>query len=164
MRKRITTALAVLILAGTLAAANVPQASGATSWHRACGGAVTLGEARCFALWSSERTGATRAAPDATTPPKHAYTPADMADAYQLDTSLGAGSTVAIVDAYNDPNVEADLAVYRKTWGLPPCTTANKCFRKVNQRGGTVMPHGNPGWGVEISLDVEAVSATCPNC
>ena len=50
------------------------------------------------------------------------------------------------------------------TWGLPPCTTANGCFRKVNQRGGATPPHGNPGWGVEIALDVQAVSASCPTC
>jgi subtilase family serine protease len=164
MRTRLPAAMAALILAGTLAATNAPGASGSTSWHRACGGAVARGEARCFALWSSTQTDATRATASATTPPKHAYTPADMTDVYQLDTSLGAGQTIAIVDAYDDPHVEADLALYRKTWGLPPCTTANKCFRKVNQRGGTTPPHGDPGWGVEISLDVQAVSAVCPNC
>ena len=164
MRKRLSAGFAALVLAGTLAAANAPAASGRTSWHRACGGAVGRGQARCFALWSSDRTATTRATAEATTPPKHAYTPSDMTSVYQLDTSLGAGQTVAIVDAYDDPHVEADLAVYRKTWGLPPCTTADKCLRKVNQRGGTTPPHGDPGWGVEISLDVEAVSAVCPNC
>jgi subtilase family serine protease len=83
---------------------------------------------------------------------------------YQLDTSLGAGQTIAIVDAYDNPKVEADLAVYRATWGLSPCTTANGCFRRVNQRGGAAPPRGDPGWGVEIALDVQAVSAACPNC
>jgi subtilase family serine protease len=60
--------------------------------------------------------------------------------------------------------VEADLAAYRAAFGLPPCTTANGCFRKVNQDGGTEPPEGDPGWGVEIDLDVQAVSASCPNC
>ena len=69
-----------------------------------------------------------------------------------------------IVDAFDNPKVEADLAVYRATWGLPPCTTANGCFRKVNQRGGATPPLADAGWGVEIALDVQAVSAACPNC
>jgi subtilase family serine protease len=78
--------------------------------------------------------------------------------------SRGAGETVAIVDAYNDPNVEADLGVYRATYGLSACTTANGCFRKVSETGGTRYPSGNVGWSEEISLDVEMVSAACPNC
>jgi subtilase family serine protease len=71
---------------------------------------------------------------------------------------------VAIVDAYNDPNAESDLAVYRSTYGLPACTTANGCFHKVDQNGGTSYPRGNTGWAEEISLDLDMVSATCPNC
>jgi subtilase family serine protease len=79
--------------------------------------------------------------------------------------SGGSGKTVAIVDAYDDPNAEADLAVYRSTYKLPPCTTANGCFRKVNQSGGTsTYPNGNKGWAEEISLDVDMVSAVCQNC
>jgi subtilase family serine protease len=47
---------------------------------------------------------------------------------------------------------------------LPACTTANGCFRKVDQRGGTSYPATNTGWASEISLDVDMVSAICPNC
>jgi subtilase family serine protease len=68
------------------------------------------------------------------------------------------------VDAYDDPNAEADLGVYRSQFGLPACTTANGCFRKVDQRGGTTYPRSNGGWAQEISLDVDMVSAICPNC
>ena len=50
--------------------------------------------------------------------------------------------TVAIVDAYDDPNAESDLAAYRSQYGLAACTTANGCFRKVNQNGGTSYPAG----------------------
>ena len=50
------------------------------------------------------------------------------------------GRTVAIVDAFDDPKAEADLGVYRKQFGLPACTTANGCFKKVNQTGGTTPP------------------------
>jgi subtilase family serine protease len=71
---------------------------------------------------------------------------------------------VAIVDAYDNPNAEADLGVYRSTYGLPPCTTANGCFRKVNQSGGTTYPAGDTNWGEEIALDLDMVSAVCPNC
>jgi subtilase family serine protease len=68
------------------------------------------------------------------------------------------------VDAFDDPNAESDLAVYRTKFGLPPCTTANGCFKKVNQYGGTVYPFASSSWAEEISLDLDMVSAVCPNC
>jgi subtilase family serine protease len=93
------------------------------------------------------------------------YTPCDLQAAYKLPfASAGGGQTVAIVDAYDDPNAEADLGVYRATYGLTPCTTANGCFRKVDQNGGTSYPAGNTGWSEEISLDLDMVSAVCENC
>jgi subtilase family serine protease len=93
------------------------------------------------------------------------YGPADLQSAYKLASSTaGGGQTIAIVDAYDDPNAESDLGVYRSTFGLPACTTANGCFRKVNQSGGTNPPRANGGWAQEISLDLDMASATCPNC
>src|SRR5207253_9077469 len=92
------------------------------------------------------------------------YGPADIQSAYKLSSSAGAGTTVAIVDAYNDPTAESDLAVYRSQFGLPACTTANGCFRKVNQTGGTKLPRTNAGWATEISLDLDMVSSACPAC
>jgi subtilase family serine protease len=97
------------------------------------------------------------------------YGPADLRAAYNLATASakrGFGQTVAIVDAYDDPTIESDLATYRSYYGLPPCTTANGCFRKVNQDGeqGNYPPVANPDWEPEIALDVEMVSAICPNC
>ena len=93
------------------------------------------------------------------------YTPQDLQSAYALPSSTaGAGQTVAIVDAYDDPNAESDLGTYRAKFGLPPCTTVNGCFRKVDQAGGTSYPVANAGWSQEISLDLDMVSATCPNC
>jgi subtilase family serine protease len=96
--------------------------------------------------------------------PASGYTPCDLQSAYKLPSS-SATPTVAIVDAFNDPNAEADLGVYRSTFGLPACTTANGCFRKVNQNGvqGS-YPRNNTGWAEEISLDLDMVSAICPNC
>src|SRR5207248_9051160 len=70
--------------------------------------------------------------------------------------------TVAIVDAYDNPNVASDLAQYRLDTGLPACTG---CLTKLNQDGqATPLPHGDTGWGQEIALDVEMVSTICPKC
>jgi subtilase family serine protease len=71
---------------------------------------------------------------------------------------------VAIVDAYDDPNAQADLAIYREQYGLPACTTANGCFRQVAQNGSTSYPATNFSWGGEESPDLDMVSAICPNC
>src|SRR4051794_27049718 len=91
------------------------------------------------------------------------YGPADLVNAYKIPSG-GSGATVAIVDAQDDPNAESDLATYRSQYGLPPCTTANGCFRKVDQNGGTNYPSPDTGWAGEISLDVDMVSAICPSC
>jgi len=90
--------------------------------------------------------------------------PADLRSAYSLPTTHGSGRTVAIVDAYDDPSAEHDLAVYRAQFKLPACTTANGCFRKVDQSGGARLPAADPGWAEEISLDLDMVSAVCPRC
>lgn len=93
------------------------------------------------------------------------YGPADLQDAYNLPSGTnGAGQTIAVVDAYDDPNAQSDLAVYRSTFGLPPCTKANGCFRKIDQNGGTHYPMGHTGWAQEISLDLDMASAICPLC
>jgi hypothetical protein len=92
------------------------------------------------------------------------YGPADLKSAYSLPASGGSAQTVAIVDAGDDPSAEADLAVYRATYGLPACTTANVCFRKVNQSGSASPLPPDQGWGVEIALDLNMVSAACPGC
>jgi len=117
------------------------------------------GYARCNSLVRVDNSGQ----PLATGSPS-GYVPADLQAAYKLVSTGGAGQTIAIVDAYDDPNAESDLAVYRSQFGLPPCTTANGCFRKINQKGGTKYPRGDGGWGQEISLDVDMASAICPNC
>jgi subtilase family serine protease len=90
------------------------------------------------------------------------YGPSDLRSAYKLTTTTT--RTVAIVDAYDDPNAESDLAVYRGQLGLPPCTTDNGCFTKIDQNGGTSSPAADVGWAEEISLDLDMVSATCPDC
>lgn len=101
--------------------------------------------------------------PSSSAPP--GYGPADLQSAYALpSTTAGSGQTIAIVDAYDDPTAEKDLGVYRSQYGLPACTTANGCFKKVNETGGSTPPSSNASWGQEISLDLDMVSAVCPNC
>jgi subtilase family serine protease len=68
------------------------------------------------------------------------------------------------VDAYGYPNLERDLGVYRSTYGLPACTSASGCLRVMDQNGGTSLPRFNTGWAGEQALDVDAVSAVCPDC
>jgi len=57
-----------------------------------------------------------------------------------------------IWSAYDDPNIESDLGVYSTQFGLPNCTTANGCFKKVNQSGGSSYPRKDAGWALEISM------------
>ncbi|MFD9686402.1 putative Ig domain-containing protein [Kitasatospora sp. NPDC059088] len=89
--------------------------------------------------------------------------PGDLQSAYALPANGGAGQTVAIIDAQDDPNAESDLATYRTQYGLPACTTANGCFKKIDQNGGTSYPTSDTGWSGEISLDLDMVSAVAPN-
>jgi subtilase family serine protease len=81
--------------------------------------------------------------------------PAQFKAAYGFNQipNQGQGQTIAIVDAYDDPNIESDLAVYQAQFHLTPCN-----FRKVKVGN----PTGNPGWGLEISLDVEQACALAP--
>jgi subtilase family serine protease len=96
------------------------------------------------------------------------YGPSDIQDAYGLihaASSNGSGRTIAIVDAYDDPNAESDLAKYRSHYGLPACTSGNGCFSKVSQTGSTSsLPSADSGWAGEISLDLDMASAVCPHC
>ena len=93
------------------------------------------------------------------------YHPCDLQSAYNLPSSTaGNGQTIAIIDPFDDPNAEHDLGIYRAQFKLPPCTTANGCFKKVDQNGGIQYPPSNSAWAQEVSLDLDMVSAICPNC
>ncbi|HEY4306089.1 MAG TPA: S53 family peptidase [Gemmatimonadaceae bacterium] len=157
------TAARSLTAADTSASADRESSFGGRRFHhsRVCDRAPD-GEATCHAWIRVEDSGEPFATPGPT-----GYGPSDLRTAYGLTVaaaSNGANQTIAIVDAYDDPNAEADLAVYRSTFGLPACTTANGCFRKVNQRGTKTYPTANAGWAEEISLDVDMASAVCPKC
>lgn len=126
-------------------------------------GPVKIGYARCNAWVRTDVHSGVGASPNTV----FGYHPADLVAAYNLPTgSQGTGQTVAVVDAYDDPNAEADLQVYRAEFGLPTCTTANGCFQKVNQFGqpSPLPAQDTTGWSVEESLDLDMVSAICPNC
>ncbi|MEW1808905.1 hypothetical protein [Pseudarthrobacter sp. NPDC080039] len=81
---------------------------------------------------------------------------------FPTGTTAGAGTTIAIVDAYNDPSAESDLGVFSTQFKLPTCTTANGCFTKVNQSGAAKYPRTNSGWALEISLDIQWAHAIAP--
>ena len=145
-------------------AAQAPEAASAAdptgvTVARACAAPTRPGMMACLALRRTDVHEGPLVAPALPS----GYGPSDLASAYNLPSG-GSGQTVAIVDAQDDPNAESDLATYRSTYGLPACTTANGCFRKINQNGGTSYPAPDSGWAGEISLDVDMVSAVCPNC
>jgi MYXO-CTERM domain-containing protein len=96
--------------------------------------------------------------------PVGGYGPADLQSAYGLSAAGGAGKLVVLFGGNSDyPQAEADLGVYRSQFGLPPCTTANGCFAKVDENGGTNYPAAG-GSEVEQALDMEMASAACPAC
>jgi subtilase family serine protease len=132
------------------------------------------GRATCFALVREPvAAGTVGAAPyllndgASESGPAGGLTPAQLASAYEYaPTEGGTGQTVAIVDAFDDPKIEADLGEFDKKYKLAECTTANGCFEKVGQTGSTTeLPTADKeGWSLEISLDVETVHGVCPKC
>jgi hypothetical protein len=129
-----------------------------------CSAPSAPGESACFALgrvWAAARMPSTFG-------PNGGFAPQQLQSAYNLTEAQfagGLGATVAVIDAYDDPNAESDMAAYRAHFNLPACTTANGCFTKVNQRGDrSPLPKPDVGWAMEISLDLDMVSAICPKC
>ncbi|NEA51415.1 putative Ig domain-containing protein [Streptomyces sp. SID10815] len=121
------------------------------------------GHASCFAQRRTDIKQRLAAAVAAAAP--SGLSPANLHSAYNLPSTGGSGLTVAVVDAYNDPNAESDLTTYRSQFGLSACTKANGCFKQVSQTGSTTsLPTNDSGWAGEEALDVDMVSAVCPNC
>ncbi|WMD09672.1 S53 family peptidase [Streptomyces sp. FXY-T5] len=170
------TATAALLLTGLTTAAHAQAADTSNSkvtWTRSCALPRHPGEMACNALRVTggrtafqQQHGISAQAAEASSP--SGYGPTDLRNAYGLTSAAatnGSGRTIAIVDAYDDPNAESDLAAYRSHYGLPACTTANGCFKKVGQTGSTTaLPTADSGWAGEISLDLDMASAICPNC
>ncbi|MGW4384107.1 S53 family peptidase [Kitasatospora sp. NPDC004531] len=152
-----TTALtAAALLATTLTAATATHADArdhhrTARWVHSCARPAEADTVACHALR------VVRPAAD-----QQGYGPADLRSAYGLPADGGAGTTVAIVDAYDHPKAESDLGVYRNYYGLPSCTAASGCFRKVDQRGGNRIPRADSAWAGETALDLAMVSAIAP--
>ncbi len=141
-----------------LAVAGGGGAANAHSAARVCPGSP-IGTASCHALVATDGVGN----PAASTSPT-GLSPATIKSVYNYSTSstAGAGRTIAIVDAYDDPTAESDLATFSNQYKLPVCTTANGCFTKVDQTGGSSYPRKDAGWALEISLDVQWAHAIAP--
>ena len=161
-------AAAVTLIAGALMVAPLASAQQMSSAKPAttdvvaqCGASSSPHVMHCLSLRRTDIKGAMAIAPTAA---PSGIGPTELKSAYKLPTGAPR-ATVAIVDANDDPNAEADLGKYRSQFGLPACTSANGCFKKVNQNGATSpMPPADSGWAGEISLDLDMVSAVCPSC
>ncbi|WP_294073228.1 hypothetical protein [Sphingomonas sp.] len=139
--------------------------SGHTFHVAVCARHNAIGTARCFAHVVTDARGNPlngKMNPNAVGAPS-GYGPVDLRSAYKITTNGTA--TIAIVDSGGYSKAESDLGVYRSQYGLPACTTANGCFRKVNQSGGTSSyPRDDTGWSQESALDLDMASAMCPGC
>lgn len=175
MKKILSVSGALVLLLSAVSAtapAAVAQPSPSANWHaeKVCADAPT-GAASCFALkYVDDSTTAGKPSkggqpqPASSTPPAAGKTPADIQSAYNITGLASGGRTVAVVDAYGYPNLERDLGVYRSQFGLPACTVSNGCLKIMDQNGGNKLPAFNSGWADETALDVDAVSAACPDC
>src|SRR5207253_7155660 len=139
------------------------ERSGNTFHKAVCARGNPNGTARCHAHVVTDTRGNEidgQASPNAT---PSGYGPTDLRSAYAITTN--GTTTIAIVDAYGYKNAEADLATYRAQYGLQACTTANGCFKKLNQSGvqGN-YPRDDTGWSQESALDLDMASAMCPGC
>jgi subtilase family serine protease len=146
-------------LGASLLATAGAQAANSHANSRAVCPAPPMASGRCHALVVTDARGN----PKASTSPT-GLSPATIKSVYGFPTgsTAGAGRTVAIVDAYDDPTAESDLAKFSTQYGLPACTTANGCFRKTSQTGTQSYPRKDAGWALEISLDIQWAHAIAP--
>jgi hypothetical protein len=154
---------------GTSSSATAPgrvQRFGRVFARSVCGDIQVVGVGRCFSkVVTDARGNAIDGKPSlARNAVPSGYGATDLRSAYKVTSGGSATYTIAVVDAFGYPNAESDLAVYRQQYGLPPCTTANGCFKKVNQNGGTSTARIDVGWAQESAIDLDMASAMCPNC
>ncbi len=164
MKKRslvsvVAVVAAVLTAPPAMAAENDPVV-GTTSVSTSCAAAPAAGFAACNSKLSARLHRSGDVVPAASTSYTSGYAPADLVAAYNLPSSGGTGVTVAVVDAYASPNAQSDLNAYRSQFKLPPIN-----ITQMNQLGGAISSvSGDVGWGQEEALDLDMVSAACPNC
>jgi subtilase family serine protease len=174
----IATPIALLtggMLAATSAAADAAtattaatSATGSSHWEYACG-TFTRTRIHCLVIKNTAAHPTAQTVRPNAIPSGEGYGPSTFQSAYGLTAASaadGSGTTVAVVDAYNDPTAASDLATYRSAAGLPALTSGQ--FTQYNQEGETSpLPATAPAdddWTLEESLDVDMVSAICPLC
>ena len=157
---------AIVMAATPAGAATAPVPS---NWHYACGNSFTPGKFDCLVIKNTAGHPTAQTVRPGAIPSGNGYGPSQFQAAYNLtaaSASDGSGTTVALVDAYNDPTAASDLATYRSAAGLPALTAGQ--FTQYNQNGATSpLPATAPAsddWTLEESLDVDMVSAICPLC
>lgn len=154
-------AATALTATGLPASASNASPTGQAHKHkRVCTSAPKAGTAACDAELQVQDNGVT---PAATANYSSGLRPADLAAAYGFRTNSPTPHTIAIVDAYANPNAQSDLNAYRSNFGLAPVT-----ITQLRQDGsaiaGTNAPAADVGWGQEEDLDLDMASAACPNC
>ncbi|HXY72397.1 MAG TPA: S53 family peptidase [Actinomycetota bacterium] len=170
LRRLVMSSVALVLIAG------VPVAHAAASARarvrpvvhvaRTCPAPKVAGVAACLALVRTDASGRPLVSADLPS----GYGPAQFHTGYDLPTTTSTPQTIAIVDAFSEPNIASDLATYNATFGLPAFKKCKKpaqtnCLAVLNQDGNTSpLPKGNVGWGVEIALDVETAHEICQNC
>jgi hypothetical protein len=183
-------ALAGALLAGPVLSAAVPASAAAAAGAAATAGAgaapgsaasaaapalrpacpaVPLGYERCFAMYrplvADSRAIGEGFSGRASKPV--GWGAKAIESAYRLPVSRHSHQTVAVSIAYRTPHLARYLAVYRRHFGLPPCTLASGCLRLVNQHGkASPLPlsGAGSGWDLEATLDVSMISVACPYC
>jgi subtilase family serine protease len=160
-----TLAAAVGLTVGAVTTTSSAEAAPGLHGQKVCVDAKA-GEASCHAMRLVDANGQAVDPFGSTARPQaiSGKRPADIQAAYGLTGIKSGGRTVAIVDAYGYPNAERDLGVYRAQFGLPQCSRANGCLTIMNQSGGSSLPRTDVGWSQEQALDLDAVSAACPDC
>ena len=171
MLRRLVVSLGAVALVGAVPVAQAaasPHAGARTAIHvaRACPVPKVAGVAACLALVRTDAAGRPLVSSDLPS----GYGPAQFHAGYDLPTTTSAPQTIAIIDAFSEPNIVSDLATYDATFGLPKFKTCKRpsqtsCLAVLNQEGDTSpLPKANRGWGLEIALDVETAHQTCQNC
>jgi subtilase family serine protease len=158
----VLTAVVALGIASSANAGTIVQRSGDVYYKAACASAVGA-VAHCHAKIVTDKEG--NILGSGRDQRITGYAPADLRQAYNVTANGSSSTLIAIVDAFGYDNAESDLGVYRAQWGLPACTTANGCFKKLNENGeeGNYPPQ-DIGWAQESALDLDMASAMCPNC
>jgi len=171
MLRRLVVAVGAIVLVAAVPAAQAvagahARARGAVHVKRACAVPTSAGEAACYALVRTDAGGR----PLVSTALPKGYGPAQFHTGYDLPTTTGTPQTIAIVDAFAEPNIVSDLNTYDATYGLPKfklCANLaqHDCLAVLNQNGKKKpRPATNGGWGLEIALDVETAHEICQNC